>query len=157
MKSARWLPLTLFLVLAIAAAAIGAMATATGVNTWYPGLQKPAWNPPNWVFGPVWMILYGLMAVSTWRVWRTGNPRSARRTVSLYSAQLTLNALWSVLFFGLHRIGAALVDVVILFLVIGFIFARFWRSDRIAAAMWAPYVLWVGFAMALNAAIQRLN
>src|SRR4051794_17213073 len=99
----RWLPLGLFLVLALAAAAIGGFATASSVQTWFPSLRKPDWCPPSGFFGPIWTLLYLIMAVSTWRVWRLGDPFSARRTVSLYGAQLTLNVLWSILFFGLRQ------------------------------------------------------
>lgn len=156
MKS-RWLPLILFLVLAFAAAGLGALATASSVDTWYGSLEKPAWNPPRAVFGPVWTILYILMAVATWRVWRVGDPLSARVTVALYALQLALNALWSILFFGRQSPGAALVDILALWLVLAVIFIRFWNRDRIAAALWAPYLLWVSFAIALNTAIWRLN
>src|SRR6187455_2573066 len=111
MISKRWLPLGLFLILAFVAAAFGGLATATSLDTWYPTLHKPSWNPPNWLFSPVWTLLYILMAVATWRAWRVGDALAARRTASLYSAQLTLNALWSILFFGLRRPGLALVEI----------------------------------------------
>jgi tryptophan-rich sensory protein len=153
----RWLPLGLFLLLAFAAAAIGALATANAVQTWYPTLRKPEWAPPNWIVGLVWTLLYVLMAVSTWRVWRLGDPLAARRTVSLYSAQLTLNALWSILFFGLRQPGMALLEIVVLWLVLIWILQRFWRMDRPAALMWLSYVAWVSFAVVLNWAVWSLN
>ena len=157
MNPKRWLPLGLFLVLAFAAAAIGGLATATSVETWYPTLRKPEWSPPNSIFGPVWTLLYILMAVSTWRVWRTGNPLDARRTVSLYSAQLTLNALWSILFFGLRQTGLAFAEILVLWAVLVAIQIRFWRADRIAAWLWLPYVAWVSFAAVLNGTVWSLN
>lgn len=129
----------------------------TTVETWYPNLRKPEWSPPRWIFGPVWTLLYISMAVSTWRVWRTGNPLDARRTVSLYSAQLTLNALWSILFFGLRQPGAAFAEIIVLWAVLGVIQFRFWRADRLAALLWLPYVAWVSFAAALNGAVWSLN
>jgi benzodiazapine receptor len=153
----RWLPLGLFLLLAFAAAAIGSLATFTSVSTWYPTLQKPTWSPPNAVFGPVWSILYVLMAIATWRAWRVGDASTARRTVSLYSAQLTLNALWSILFFGLRRPGVAFVEIIVLWLLLIVILRRYWRADRVAAYLWLPYVAWVTFAAALNGAIWSLN
>jgi len=153
----RWLPLGLFLVLAFAAAAIGALATVTGIEGWYATLQKPAWNPPRTLFGPVWAVLYVLMAVATWQAWNSGDAKRARRTVSLYSAQLTLNALWSVLFFGLHRPGVALIEILVLWVVLLVILFRYWRIKRSAAALWLPYVLWVSFAAVLNGAIWSLN
>ena len=157
MNGKRWLPLGLFLLLAFAAAGLGALATATSVDTWYPTLQKPAWNPPNWLFGPVWTFLYILMAVATWRVWRVSDSTQSRRTVSLYSAQLTLNALWSILFFGMRQPGLAFAEIIVLATVVTVIAWRFWRVDRIAATLWIPYVAWVIFAAVLNATIWQLN
>jgi benzodiazapine receptor len=157
MNSDRWLPLGLFFLLALGAAALGGLATATSVNTWYPTLRKPEWNPPSWIFRPVWTFLYVLMAVATWRAWRIGDTVAARRTVSLYSAQLTLSILWSILFFGLRQPGAALVDIVVLWGVLLVILVRFWHLDRLAAMLWAPVVAWVSFAAILNAAIWSLN
>jgi translocator protein len=157
MNKSRWFALALFVLLAFAAAGIGAAATSTSVQTWYAGLRKPSWGPPNWLFAPVWTTLYILMAVAAWRAWHIGPHASARRTVSLYSAQLTLNALWSVLFFGLRQPGAALVEVIGLWTILVILFVRFWRIDRLAGALWLPYVVWVSFAAALNAAVWSLN
>jgi tryptophan-rich sensory protein len=153
----RWVPLALFLVLAFAAAGIGALATTTGIEGWYATLQKPSWNPPRALFGPVWTVLYVLMAVATWQAWNTGEGGQARRTVSLYSAQLTLNALWSVLFFGLHRPDMAFVEILILWAVLLVILFRYWRIKKAAAWLWMPYVLWVTFAAVLNGTIWSLN
>lgn len=157
MKSSPWAPLGLFLLLAFLAAGIGSLATFTSVDTWYATLRKPSWNPPSWVFGPVWTTLYVLMAIATWRVWRAESSNGARLVVRLYGAQLGLNALWSVLFFGLHRPGAALIDVVVLWLVLIRMLVRFRETDTLAALLWTPYVLWVSFAAVLNAAIWELN
>lgn len=157
MTSKQWLPLGLFVVLAFAAAGIGWLATRAGVDTWYPTLRKPDWTPPSSVFGPVWTLLYILMAVATWLAWGKGDSTTARRTVSLYSAQLTLNALWSILFFGLRQPGAALVEIIVLWAVLVVIQLRYWRLDRIAAVLWIPYLAWVTFAAFLNGAIWSLN
>jgi translocator protein len=157
MNSKWWVPLGLFLLLAFATAGLVALATATSVDTWYPTLQKPSWHPPRWIFGPAWTLLYILMAVATWRAWTADNAFTARRTASLYSAQLTLNALWSILFFGMRRPDIALVEIIVLWAVLIYILMRFWRLDRIAAALWLPYVAWVSFAAVLNAAIWSLN
>jgi translocator protein len=157
MTSKPLLPLGLFLLLAFAAAAMGGLATATSVETWYPTLQKPSWNPPSWIFSPVWTLLYILMAVATWRAWRVGDALAARRTASLYSAQLTLNALWSILFFGMRRPDIALAEIIVLWAVLIVILVRFWSLDRIAAALWLPYVAWVSFAAILNGTIWSLN
>ena len=157
MSLKRWTPLLLFLVLAFLAAGLGAYATSSSVGTWYLTLAKPTWNPPNFLFGPVWTILYCLMAISTWRAWRLGDAVAARRTVALYSAQLTLNALWSILFFGLRLPGVALAEILLLWSVLLVILRRYWQLDRVAAFLWCPYFAWVSFAAVLNAAIWELN
>jgi tryptophan-rich sensory protein len=157
MIAPRWLSLGLFLVLAFAAAGIGAAATSTSVATWYASLHQPSWSPPNGIFAPVWTALYIAMAVAAWRAWQLGPPTAGRRTVSLYSAQLTLNALWSILFFGLRRPGAAFIDVCVLWALLLVMLVRFWRTDRLAGLIWLPYLAWVSFAAALNLAVWSLN
>lgn len=146
-----------FLLATFAAAAIGSWSTFENVRTWYPTLAKPTWTPPGWLFGPVWSVLYVAMAVAAWRVWRMQSGAAARGVLRLYGAQLGLNALWSVLFFGLRRPDLALVDIGALWLLLVLALGRFWRVDRIAGGLWAPYVVWVSFASALNAAIWWLN
>lgn len=157
MATARYPALIFFLVVTLLAAAIGSAATSSSVAEWYPTLRKPSWNPPSWVFGPVWMLLYLAMAVAAWRVWRRAETAAARTTLGLYGAQLALNAFWSVLFFGLRRPDLALVDIVLLWTLLLVLLVRFARADRLAAALWAPYVGWVGFATVLNATIWQLN
>ncbi len=156
--SARWGALLLFLLATLLAATIGSFATATSVDDWYLALRKPSWNPPGAVFGPVWTFLYVAMAVAAWRVWRgrVGTP-AARATLGLYGVQLALNALWSVLFFGLRRPDLALLDIVALLAVLAVLLVRFGRADRLAGVLWAPYVAWVSFATVLNATIAWLN
>lgn len=147
--------LALFIGSAFAAGAIGSWATFENVRSWYPTLAKPAWNPPNWIFGPVWTTLYVLMGTAAWRAWRTGP--AARPLVVGYFVQLGSNALWSVLFFGLQRPAWALADIIVLGLLLAWMQRGLARVDRVAAWLWLPYLLWVGFAAALNAAIVRLN
>lgn len=154
---ARYGALAGFLAATFAAAAIGSSATVTSVKTWYPLLEKPAWTPPGWLFAPVWSALYVAMAVAGWRVWRIQSGPAASAVLRLYGAQLALNALWSVLFFGIRRPDLALVDIAGLWLLLVLALPRFWRSDRIAGVLWAPYVAWVTFASALNAAVWWLN
>lgn len=153
----RWLPLGMFLLLSFLAAAIGGYATSTSDDTWYAALRQPSWTPPNWLFGPVWAVLYIAMSVAAWRVWRLGGGVDARQTVRLFGAQLALNALWSILFFGLHRPGAALIDAIVLWLVLVRLLVRLRSADRIAGWLWTPYVLWVSYAVLLNAAVWELN
>jgi benzodiazapine receptor len=145
-----------FIVAAFVAGAIGSWATFPSVRDWFPLLQKPSWNPPGWLFGPVWTTLYGLMGLAIWRAWRAGGP-AAPRLVRVYFVQLFFNALWSVLFFGLKQPAWALADILVLWGLLIWLQAGLWRSDRLAGALWVPYVLWVSFATALNAAIVRLN
>ncbi len=153
----RWLALLLFMAAAFAAAAIGGTATASSVGDWYQDLQKPVWNPPSWVFGPAWTLLYLLMSVAAWRVWlRRGEP-GAKPVLWLHGSQLVLNALWSILFFGLRRPDLALIDILALLGLLVVIQFLLFRLDRVAAYLWLPYVAWVSFATALNQALWLLN
>jgi len=140
---------------AFAAGLIGSAATFENVRAWYPSLVKPSWNPPNWIFGPVWTTLYVLMGTAAWRVWRTGP--AAKPLLIGYFVHLVPNALWSILFFGLKQPTWALADIVLLWGLLVWLLLRFWRTDRLAAVIWLPYVFWVTFATALNAAIVHLN
>ena len=125
---------------------------------WYAALAKPAWNPPNYIFGPVWSVLYMLMAVAAWLVWRkAGFGGAAGAGLGLFIVQLALNALWSYLFFGLHRLDIAFFDIVALWSVILCVVVLFWRVDQFAGVMLLPYLFWVGFASYLNFVIWRLN
>lgn len=151
-----WLALPGFVGAAFFAGAIGSWATFANVRSWYPALNKPAWNPPNWIFGPVWTTLYVFMGVAIWRVWRGGGP-AAPRLVRGYFVQLFFNALWSVLFFGLKQPAWALADIAVLWLLLVWLLRGLGRLDRPAGWLWLTYVLWVGFATALNTAIVRLN
>lgn len=157
LNSSRYGALVIFLLVTFAAAAIGSSATFTSVKTWYPQLAKPSWTPPSSWFAPVWTALYVAMAVAAWRVWRNQTGRVAFAVLRLYGAQLVLNALWSVLFFGLRRPDLALFDIIGLWLLLVLALVRFWRADPIAGVLWLPYVVWVSFATALNAAIWLLN
>lgn len=153
----QWLALVVFLAASFSAASIGGMATATSVNTWYPLLVKPAWNPPPWVFGPVWSLLYALMSVAAWRVWLKRALPGAQRVLGLFFVQLGLNALWSVLFFGLRRPDLAFGEVIVLWLALVAVQRGLHRLDRVAAWLWMPYVLWVAFAAVLNGTVAWLN
>jgi benzodiazapine receptor len=149
--------LVALLALSAVVAGISAAATIENVRTWYPTLVKPAFNPPNWLFGPVWTLLYIAMAVAAWRVWRLRARSDVSRPAGLYLAQMALNFAWSLIFFGMHRIGAALVDILGLTVLLTLTLLLFWRRDAIAGALLAPYLAWVSFAAVLNFAIWRLN
>lgn len=150
-------PFFLFLAASLLTMLIGGLATRSSVGTWYLELQKPSWTPPGWVFGPVWTLLYVGMAYAAWRVWRAAPDLGAARTFRLYRAQLALNALWSILFFGLRRPDWALLDIAVLWGLLALMTVWFWRIDRIAGAVWSCYFGWVSFAFALNAAIWNMN
>jgi tryptophan-rich sensory protein len=137
-----------------AAAALGGLFLP---GPWYASLNKPAWNPPAWVFGPVWTMLYTMMAVAAWLVWRQGGWKAQRRPLTLFLAQLVLNAAWTPLFFGLKNPGLAFAEIILLWLVIAATLVGFGRVSRAAACLLAPYLAWVSFAAALNFTVWRLN
>ena len=149
-----------FVALSFAVAGAGGAITATSVGSWYPTLAKPAFNPPDWVFGPVWTLLYAMIAVAGWRVWRLrGWTRNGALDPALlaWALQLGLNLCWSFVFFGARMIGAALVEIVVLLAAIVVTVQLFRRVDRLAAWLLVPYAAWVAFATLLNAALWRLN
>ena len=139
----------------LGAAGAGAAATAPNLRPWYERLDKPAWTPPDAAFGPVWSLLYAAQAVAAWLAWRAGPAPGP--ALGLYGAQLALNLGWSLLFFGLRRPGWALVEIAVLWVAIAATVAAFARRSRVAAWLLVPYLAWVTFALALNAAIWRRN
>ena len=141
----------------LATMAVGALLTAAGVRDWYPTLTKPAWTPPDWLFGPVWTALYLMMAVAAWLVWRRDAGEKTRTALSLFAAQLVLNAAWSGLFFALRSPAAAFADIVALWCVLAATVAAFARVSAPAAAILIPYLAWLTYATALNGAIWGMN
>lgn len=155
MKSLRiYGMLAVFIVICLV---VGGSGAAFPPGEWYRQLAKPPFNPPAWVFGPVWTLLYILMGVSAWLVWlRPGLP-AARIPLLLFAAQMALNGAWSWIFFGGHQVGLALIDILLLWAAIAATLISFWRIRRPAAALLIPYLLWVSFATYLNAALWYLN
>ncbi len=149
--------LVVFLLLSFVAVGIGGAITARSVRTWYLTLHKPTWNPPSRLFGPVWSLLYLLMAIAAWLVWRGRDAADVRAALALFAAQLALTVLWSFLFFGLRPPKAALIEIALLWCAIAATIAAFWPIDRTAAALLLPYLAWVGFATVLNRSIARSN
>jgi tryptophan-rich sensory protein len=143
-----------WVLLCFAAASLGALCPP---GEWYAALQKPTWNPPGWIFGPVWSALYTMMAVAAWMVWKRGGFAAQRRPLGVFLAQLALNALWTPLFFGLHWPGVAFAEILLLGLAIAWTIALFWRVQRAAAYLLMPYLAWVSFAAVLNGTLWRLN
>lgn len=149
--------LLVFLVICFGVSVAGGAATASSVGTWYQALQKPPFNPPDWLFAPVWTVLFVMMAVAGWRVWRKHGLRGARAAMALFGIQLALNLAWSFVFFGYRLIGAALIEIVVLLVAIVLTTILLWRRDRFAGVLFIPYAGWVAFATALNFALWQLN
>ncbi len=145
-----------WLLLSFAAAAIGAVASVQAAS-FYQQLAQPNWAPPASVFGPVWSLLYALMGIAAWLVWREGGWRRQRGVLTLFALQLAVNALWSWLFFAWHRGAPAFADIVLLWLLIAATLVGFWRVRPLAGALLLPYLSWISFAAALNFAVWHLN
>jgi translocator protein len=143
-----------WIVLCYGAALIGAQFMP---GEWYAGLEKPTWTPPDWLFGPVWTVLYGLMAVAAWLVWKEFGFRAASGSLVLFVGQLGLNAAWSWVFFGLNRPGLAFLHLVVLCVAVAGLVLIFWKRLRLAGGLLVPYLLWISFAAVLNFEIWRLN
>ena len=155
----KYMKILIFVATCLGVGIIAGMATQTGVKTWFPTLVKPVFNPPSWLFAPVWTFLYILMGIAAGRVWgRIDFDREkVRKALLFFVIQLALNALWSVLFFGMHNPLLALIEIVILWLMIYETFVKFIKIDKIAGYLFIPYLLWVSFATVLNASLWWLN
>ncbi len=141
-----------------AAGAAGSAATLPNITTWYAGLHKPAFTPPNWLFGPVWTALYLLMAIAFWRILTLARKTQSRQTAIVwFLIQICLNALWSIAFFGLHSPLFGLIVIAFMVVAIILTIVSFLHLDRLAGWLLVPYLLWVSFASALNAAVFLLN
>lgn len=138
------------------AAAIGAIASVNAAS-FYTQLTQPGWAPPAWVFGPVWMTLYGLMGIAAWLVWREASPEATRRALGLFLVQLALNALWSWLYFVWHLGAISFFGVALLWVLILATLVAFWRIKTLAGALLVPYLLWVSIATALTWNTWQLN
>lgn len=155
--SRKWLVLIGLLVLVFAVAGAGSLFTVPQIGNWYAGLEKPFFNPPSWVFGPVWTALYAIMAFAAWRVWLAPADTARNAALVWFFVQLLLNAIWSPVFFGLEAPGLALAVIVALFCALALTVRSFFAVDRVAGWMMTPYLAWVAFATALNGAIVALN
>ena len=153
----RALKLIVSLAAPLLAGAIGSLATLPNIPTWYAALEKPLFSPPNWIFGPVWTLLYILMGVSLYLVWTSRVKQNKKKAFIVFGTQLFLNMLWSIAFFGLHAPIGGLVVILGLLMTIIITICFFWRFSKLASYFLAPYLLWVCFATALNGAIALLN
>lgn len=155
-KSHQALGLVGWLLLAFAAAAAGGFASANA-GDFYAELVRPSWAPPGWLFGPVWSVLYALMGISAWLVWRVRGFAGARSALLLFIAQLAVNALWTWLYFVWREGALAFGEILLLWLLIVATIGLFWRVSKVAAVLLMPYLGWVSFASALSFATWRLN
>lgn len=146
--------LVVFVALTLAAGALGSLFPP---GEWYAQLSKPSWTPPNWLFGPVWTILYVMIGIAGWRIATSPSHPARKPALAAWGTQLVLNGLWSWLFFGLHRPDLAFVDISLLWLAIALAIGLAWRFDRWAAGLLVPYLAWVSFAAALNGSIWQAN
>jgi tryptophan-rich sensory protein len=135
------------------------MVTRDSITTWYPTLVKPVFNPPNWIFAPVWTLLYIMMGVAGGMVWNRidTDEEKVKKAFKIFIAQLALNALWSYLFFGLHNPLLALIEIILLWLLIFECYNQFKKIDKVAGMLLLPYLAWVSFATVLNGSIWWLN
>ena len=154
MKKTDWIKLIISIVICQLAGAVGALFTADSVGTWYLTLNKPSFNPPSWIFGPVWTTLYILMGIALYIVWKNKNSGFA---IPVFVIQLVLNSLWSFLFFGTKNIQFAFIEIIFLWVSILLCIILFYRISKPAAYLLVPYILWVSFASVLNYELMRLN
>lgn len=149
-----WLVLALWIVVSLIPGFVGSQFQP---GEWYDSLVKPSWNPPGWVFGPVWTTLYVLMGISAWLVWKQSGFGGAGPALWIFLGQLVLNGLWSYLFFGINSPFTAFIEIVLLWLAILVTTVMFWRIRPLAGVLLIPYLAWVGFASVLNFTLWRLN
>ena len=157
-KIKSWLLLIISLAISVGVGALGSVFTETGSGTWYEALLKPVFNPPDWIFAPVWTLLFILMGISLFLVWRRGwKDILVRKGVTMFFIQLCFNLLWSYFFFGLHNPHLAFLEIIALWLSIAALMINFYRVDKRAAWLLWPYLAWVSFAAFLNFSILQLN
>lgn len=150
--------LAIAIVVSLSAGIIGSFFTTPSIPTWYPTLVKPEFNPPSWVFGPVWTTLFILMGIAAYLIWREGlNRKDVKIALSIFIVQLILNTLWSIIFFAWQSPGGAFAEVIFLWLAIVATIIAFAKISKPAAWLLAPYILWVSFAAYLNYTIWMLN
>lgn len=154
---ARWASLFVFIAVCLGAGGLGAIATTPEIEGWYKTIEKPSWNPPDSVFGPVWSTLFVMMGVAAWIVWKPEGFKAVKMPLSLFAVQLGLNIAWSWIFFGMHQPGWAFLEIVILWLAISATTVAFFGKSKLAGTLMVPYLAWVSFASVLNFTIWRLN
>ena len=158
MKLSNFYKLTIAIIVSELAGVIGSLFTFPAIGGWYANLTRPNVAPPNWIFGPVWTTLFLLMGIAAFLVWKKGfNNKNVRKALALFAIQLVLNALWSIIFFGLNSLGGALIELFVLWVAIVATIFAFARVSKAAAWLMIPYILWVTFAAYLNFSFWILN
>jgi tryptophan-rich sensory protein len=158
MKRSSFFKLVVAVVISELAGGIGSLFTISAIPTWYATLAKPAFNPPSWIFGPVWVTLYALMGIAAFLIWNKGwGRKDVWQALSVFLLQLILNALWSIIFFGLHSPLWAFFDIIALWLAIVWTMVLFYKISKPAMWLLMPYIFWVSFAACLNYSILMLN
>lgn len=158
MKIPKYFKLAIAIIISELAGIIGSFFTTTSITTWYATLLRPDFYPPNWIFAPVWTILFAFMGIALFLIWEKGlTKKDVRIAFTVFFAQLALNILWSILFFGLHNPGAALIEIFSLWLAILTTIISFYKISKTASYLLIPYILWVSFAAYLNYSIWILN
>lgn len=155
-KPQQIIGLVVWFIVSFAASVVGAIASINA-QSFYVGLNQPIWAPPAWLFGPVWTMLYAMMAVAAWLVWRRGGFKANQSALSLFLLQLILNGLWSWMFFAWNLGAGSFVNIFILWAAIFITLIMFWHRDKLAGVLLVPYLLWVSFASALNYTVWQLN
>jgi translocator protein len=154
----NWLKLVVSIFLPLAVGAVAGMTTASEINGWFQTIEKPAWQPPNWLFGPVWTVLYILMGIAFYLIWKTKAPKGIKRmAITLWLIQLVFNFLWSFIFFKEHQLDWALAEILVLWFFVLLSILFFARISKVAAWLMVPYISWVTFASLLTFTINELN
>ncbi|OLY93361.1 TspO and MBR related proteins [Cnuella takakiae] len=154
----NWVKLLISLALPQIAGISGALFTVTGEGSWYRQINRPSWNPPGWVFGPVWTLLYILMGIAFYLVWKNNSAdRLKKPAMTFWIIQLVLNFFWTLIFFGAHETGWATLEIIVLWIFILLTILAFFRINKTAGWLMVPYLLWVSFATALTATIWQMN
>jgi translocator protein len=153
----RILILAVFILIPLLIGSIGGYFTAAEIPNWYSTIQKPSFNPPSWIFGPVWTTLYILMGYSSYKIYKSPKSDERSQALTLYGLQLVFNFFWSILFFKFHLLGIAFIEITLLLSLLLLMFIRYKQVNRAAAYINIPYLIWVSFATILNASIWYLN
>jgi benzodiazapine receptor len=157
MKISNTQKLVISIVATVGLGSLGGIFTIAEIPNWYAGLNKPSFNPPNWIFGPMWTTLYVLMGISFYLIWKLPVSTTRTKAIRLFIIQFVLNFCWSIIFFSMHQIGWALLEIIAMWVFILLTIVQFRKLSILAAVLLIPYLLWVSFACILNGSIWQLN